>query len=34
MGTTINEYFKVNYIYYHDGLLNNGKITVLNNGED
>ena len=34
IGITINQYFKNNYIYYHDGLLNNGKITVLNKGED
>ena len=34
MGITINQYYKANYIYYHDGLLNNGKITVLNKGED
>ena len=34
MGITINQYFKDNYIYYHDWLLNNGKITVLNKGED
>ena len=34
MGITINQYFKANYIYYHDGLLNNSKITVLNKGED
>ena len=34
IGITINQYYKANYIYYHDGLLNNGKITVLNKGED
>ena len=34
IGITINQYFKPNYIYYYDGLLNNGKITVLNKGED
>ena len=34
MGITINQYYKANFIYYHDGLLNNSKITVLNKGED
>ena len=34
MDIIINEYFKSNYIYYHDRLLNNSKITVLNKGED
>ena len=34
MDIIINEYFKPNYIYYHDRLLNNSKITVLNKGED
>ena len=34
MGIAINQYFKANYIYYHNTLLNNGKIKVLKKGED
>ena len=34
IGLTINSHFTPNNIYYHDGLLNNGKIVALKNGED
>lgn len=34
IGSTINSNFGSNYIYYHDGTLNNGKINVLKESED
>ena len=34
MGSTINSHFTPNYIYYHDGMLNNGKIMPISEGLD
>ena len=34
IGRIINEYFKANNIYYHDGKKNNGKIDMLQSGVD
>ena len=34
IGRNINEYFKANNIYYHDGKKNNGKIEMINSGDD
>ena len=33
-GKYINEYFQSNYIYYHDGMQNDGKIVRIKEGED
>ena len=30
----VNTYFSVNNIYYHDGMINNGRISTLKMGED
>ncbi len=34
LGKTIDSYFKSNFIYYHDGEKNNGKVTSLGKNED
>ena len=34
MGSTINSHFTPNNIYYHDGMLNNGKIMPISEGLD
>ena len=33
-GSHVNEHFHSNFIYYHDGMLNNGKIAMIKEGED
>ena len=33
-GSYLNDYFQSNYIYYHDGMLNEGKISKIKEGED
>lgn len=33
-GFTIDTYFKSNLIYYHDGLMNEGRIIPLEEGQD
>ena len=33
-GITVDPYFKSNFIYYHDGEKNNGKVTSLGKNED
>ena len=34
LGSNIDQYFTSNYIYYHDGTKNEGRITKLNTNED
>ena len=34
LGKSIDSYFKSNFIYYHDGEKNNGKVTSLGKNED
>ena len=34
MGSTINSHFTPNNIYYHDGMLNDGKILPVSEGLD
>ena len=34
LGSTINNHFSPNFIYYHDDQLNNGNIVAINNVDE